>query len=237
MVTAEDGEHDGLPEGSLFDVVATGIVGLVPEAGKTLSTVLLAELVILLLVVNSPKLLLGVVVMGVEPLEATELANLLLDVAVILDEALEGSGTDGVLVKRPGGSLETPETDVDNGLVGVETVGEMKGGLGLGLNGAEPHGVDVNGVVGPLEELLNVLLGNSQVLDDEGVGATAVMHGAVQVASVHEGVHEEAREAVEQRRLLAVRSHPEGASVVAEEVVLDRDKLDDGALGAGVASL
>lgn len=173
--------------------------------------------------------------MGVEPLAAAELDELVLEGAVLGDELV-------VVLGAP-----APDANVEhrlgNDLCGGAAIcsgdsfrltGWVKSRAGRLLEGTQPEGPDAELVSRIVDELGGLVVRNGEVLDDEPCGLTAGVQRAVEHAGVHEVVEEPAPEAREGHVLEvgeALGADPEARAVVTEEVLGERDVVGDGVGG------
>lgn len=236
IVTSLDGAEDTIhaskgpyaPE-PVFDTEsdAVGPVDAIPlepgpdflvNARQLVGTVLFPQRLVPLPIVDLPELVLGVEGLGVQPLHTLEGPQLGLDAAV--DRDLSHAGRGG-----------TPDPDVQQHVVvgprGGREVGVHADGL-VGPQRAEPARVDVRELrVEPAGKGRDVLVREGHVLDDEALHESRAVERVVHYPRVHvvvEAPPEETRERGEEVRECE-SARPEGAAVVAEEVVLQGDEV------------
>lgn len=210
---------------------------LVVHRGQRRGAVFLAQGLVPRLVVDLPELGLRVVRVGVEPLAAAELDELVLEGAVLGDELVVVLGAPAPdanvehrLGNNFGGGAAICSCD------GFRLAGWVESRAGRLLEGTQPKRPDAELVGSVVDELGGLVVRNGEVLDDEPCGLAAGVQRAVEHAGVHEVVEEPAPEARERHVLEvgeALGADPEARAVVAEEVLGERDVVGDG-IGVGV---
>ncbi|KAJ6438178.1 LOW QUALITY PROTEIN: acetyltransferase [Purpureocillium lavendulum] len=203
---------------------------LVVDARQVAGVVALAQRVVRGAVVVRPELVLGVVGVRVQPLLAAERLHLVLERAVLphhgASVAAHGAPDAKVHEVRRRGLARR---GVDGRELGVQAVGGRGAALATHAQRAQPERVDGQALVQPRLELVDAVVRHAHVLHHVVVAEPALVQRAVHDARVHVPVQQEARHAVEGRQEVVegVPRHPEPAAVVAEEVVLERDGVDD----------